>query len=211
MKIKHTSIVLVRHGETGHNKNRIVQGQGDVALGEKGLEQADELGPYLKKIDFDRAFVSPLLRARQTFERFGLPVDPRFDDRLMEQHYGDWEDMPFDKLWDADRELMIKFITDPYGFEVPGGETLVQMEERVNSFCDECLPDFDEESKTLVVAHGGSLQLIICRLIGLPVSKHFFGLDVANCSVSVVLRAPGRSILQCLNWRAKGFGRFIDK
>jgi len=40
-------LVLVRHGETGHNKERVIQGQLDIPLSNTGVNQAKLLGKNL--------------------------------------------------------------------------------------------------------------------------------------------------------------------
>ena len=57
-------IYLVRHGETQANRDEIIQGHQDMAMNERGFEQARLLGEALKKIKFHEvAFSSDLCRA----------------------------------------------------------------------------------------------------------------------------------------------------
>ena len=53
-------LVLVRHGATAWNDNGYFQGHKDVALNERGREQADALGRALQGEEFDRVLASPL-------------------------------------------------------------------------------------------------------------------------------------------------------
>ena len=61
-------IYLARHGQTIYNTQRIAQGWADSPLTELGIEQAKQLGQYLKDIDFKVAFSSDLERALNTLK-----------------------------------------------------------------------------------------------------------------------------------------------
>ncbi len=62
------ALYFIRHGETDWNLARRLQGLTDVPLNEKGRLQAKECGDRLRGegVTFDRVYVSPLVRARET-------------------------------------------------------------------------------------------------------------------------------------------------
>ena len=59
-------IYLMRHGETKWNKRSKLQGQVDIPLAPKGIEQAEMTSEGMKDIPFDHIFSSPLKRAYKT-------------------------------------------------------------------------------------------------------------------------------------------------
>ena len=60
-------LVLVRHGLSTFNKKGLIQGRTDDSLLTKeGYEQAMKAGKALSKINFDKIFSSPLVRAANT-------------------------------------------------------------------------------------------------------------------------------------------------
>ena len=67
-------IYLVRHGETDWNQAGLLQGQTDIALNAQGLEQAHDAAERLKKVPFEIAFCSPLIRAKRTAEIISATV-----------------------------------------------------------------------------------------------------------------------------------------
>lgn len=76
-------IWLIRHAEskaqTGEEQSL------DASLSSTGLKQAKRLKKILAEIAFDKIYVSPLKRARQTFEHSGVPMQKVFfDSRLVE-------------------------------------------------------------------------------------------------------------------------------
>ncbi len=88
-------LVIVRHGESEWNKLNLFTGWTDVALSEKGHNEAIEGGQVLKEegFDFDICYTSYLKRAMNTLshileemDRQWLPVVKTW--KLNERHYG---------------------------------------------------------------------------------------------------------------------------
>jgi 2,3-bisphosphoglycerate-dependent phosphoglycerate mutase len=88
-------LVLIRHGQTAFNKQKIFCGWTDIDLNEQGVEEARLAGQNLKKAGFvfDVAFCSVLKRAKETLKIVldemgvvGLPTN--YSWRLNERHYG---------------------------------------------------------------------------------------------------------------------------
>jgi 2,3-bisphosphoglycerate-dependent phosphoglycerate mutase len=88
-------VVLLRHGESGWNKENLFTGWTDVDLSDRGIEEVRKAGDVLKehRIRFDIAFTSVLKRAIRTLwivldemDLMWIPV--RRDWRLNERHYG---------------------------------------------------------------------------------------------------------------------------
>ena len=88
-------LVLLRHGESGWNKENRFTGWTDVDLSEKGIAEANEAGKVLKEEGyiFDIAFTSVLKRAIRTLwitlegmDLMWIPVYRSW--RLNERHYG---------------------------------------------------------------------------------------------------------------------------
>lgn len=69
-----------------------MQGRLDSNLTEKGLEDAERLGEYLREMQFDEIISSPSSRTIQTAEKLaGSTAAIRTDERLMEIHLGQWQ------------------------------------------------------------------------------------------------------------------------
>ncbi len=88
-------LVLIRHGQTTFNKEKIFCGWTDAGLTEKGIEEAKSAGVNLKKagFKFDIGYCSVLTRAIDTLnfalKEMGvsnLPIN--YSWRLNERHYG---------------------------------------------------------------------------------------------------------------------------
>ena len=61
-----TKLLLVRHGETVDNANKIMQGQTQGQLNDTGIEQAGELAEQMASVAIDAIVASDLHRAIQT-------------------------------------------------------------------------------------------------------------------------------------------------
>ena len=83
-------LFVVRHGETVWNREGRIQGHTDVALSDRGMEQARLLAQRLEPVKFDAAYASDLCRASQTasliLEGREVPVTPT--PSLREYHKG---------------------------------------------------------------------------------------------------------------------------
>ena len=111
--------MLVRHGRTAANAARKLQGHLDLPLDEVGLAQVTEVAEWLGRPD--RVISSPLVRARQTADAFGLAYE--VDDRWIELDYGALDGVP---LEDVDAEVWARWRVDPT-YRVGGGESLEAM------------------------------------------------------------------------------------
>lgn len=89
------TLVLLRHGQTVYNKEKIFCGWSDVDLTEQGIQEAITAGRNLRQagFTFDIAFCSVLKRAMETLSialdemgQADLPI--KYSWRLNERHYG---------------------------------------------------------------------------------------------------------------------------
>ena len=137
----------------------------DQSLNARGERQAATLASGLAGISWDRAFSSPLVRARRTAEvvlaaRSDAPP-LTVDERLCEMDFGPYEG------WSESQ-----FEADPVtarlrreGGQSPGVESEGAVAERALSFLASV---GDQDGLTLVVGHGHLLRILIAAALGLP-------------------------------------------
>src|SRR5262245_29243192 len=82
--------VLDRHGETEWTISGQHTGRTDIALTERGRNEARLLAPLLSSADFALVLSSPLRRARETCELVGLGTRMEIEPDLMEWDYGEY-------------------------------------------------------------------------------------------------------------------------
>jgi glucosyl-3-phosphoglycerate phosphatase len=181
-------IVFWRHGRTTWNAERRFQGQTDVPLDDTGVAQAGRAAKALARLRPHRIVSSDLSRARATAEALAVLTDlPVVEDqRLRETYAGQWQGLTRDELeerfaddlraWAAGSDLR------PGG----GGETRIEVAERVVAAVDEALTDVGPGQTLVVATHGGAARAAIGALLGLP-PEHWAALGVlANCAWSVL-------------------------
>lgn len=167
-------VLLVRHGETPWNAEGRYQGQVDIPLSPIGEAQALALGERLHEVSITRAVTSPLARARRTAElalgaeRVGL-LTPEPD--LQEIAHGDWEGKLAADISAADGERFAAWRAAPHDVQMPGGESLAQVLERSwRGFARACT-GLQAADTLLVVAHDAVNRVLLCRVLGIPLSK----------------------------------------
>ena len=146
---------LVRHPQVAVPPG-ICYGRTDVALAAAPDAMAAALRACLPG---NFGLLSSPLRRCAELARLLHPA-PRFDARLQEIDFGDWEMQRYDALPRADID---QWATDVWGFRPPGGESANDMARRVDAAWAEHRHDIQ-----VVVAHGGPLKVIAGRLLDLP-------------------------------------------
>jgi broad specificity phosphatase PhoE len=185
------TVYYIRHGETSWNAEGRLQGAQDIALNERGRQQATHAGRILAGLiardGHDKAalpFVSsPLGRARSTMELMRrvleLPVDDySLDNRLREIGYGVWEGSTLTEMQVADPELYARRLTAKWTLAPEGGETYASVQLRMRNWYDSLLVD------TVAVAHGGTARALMVAL-GLETPESAADLPIEQGAVYV--------------------------
>jgi probable phosphoglycerate mutase len=169
-------VLLARHGETPWNAEGRYQGQIDIPLSENGERQAQLLAERLAEVDITRAVASPLSRARRTAE---LALGPAraarlmFDEGLKEIAHGDWEGLLAAEIHARDPARLRAWRETPETVQMPGagGESIVEVLDRAWPAFTRACAGLGEDDTLLVVAHDAVNRVILCRVLGLPLSR----------------------------------------
>jgi broad specificity phosphatase PhoE len=185
------SILLIRHGETDGNANRVVQVP-ETPLSERGRSQAALLGGRLANAGISRILASDYSRAAMTAanlsEAAGIGVDS--EPLLRERNFGDHRGCRYD---DLDVEL---FSPD---YAPPGGEDWETFHARVDLAWGAIRLAAGQTAGDLaVVTHGLVLYSLILRHVMLADDEEA-SMGFANTSLTVVeAREPWRvGLLNC--------------
>jgi broad specificity phosphatase PhoE len=182
-------LILVRHGQTAVNAEGRLQGRIDAPLTDLGRRQAAASGAAIDSASVRRVVVSPLLRARETAEAFGLPasVPVEVDERWIELDYGEWDGQPLRSMpadgwerWRADA-----------AFAPPGGESLLELQSRVRAACADLSEDA-RDGDVVVVSHVSPIKTAVAWALDVgPLTQFRMFLDVAAiCRIAVAPRGP---------------------
>ncbi|WP_079240929.1 alpha-ribazole phosphatase family protein [Chryseobacterium indologenes] len=117
--------------------------------------------------DYDVIISSPSQRCRLLADFFKL--DYQIDERLREMNFGSWE---MKKWTDIPEEEINPWYQDFVIVKASGGESLLEMQNRVLSFWNEFIQRKDLE-KALIVTHAGVIRLILQAVLQFPLENMF--------------------------------------
>ncbi len=150
-------LILVRHGRTALNAAGLLQGRVDEPLDEIGRQQAAAVAERIG--DVDELVSSPLRRARETADAFGIGYT--VDERWIELAYGIYEGVPHA---DVPSDAWRQWRADP-SFVPEGGESLAGLDARVRVACDELAARADGRT-IVVVSHVSPIKCAVAWALG---------------------------------------------
>lgn len=140
-------IYLVRHGESqGNLEQRFIGAHSSYGLTEVGIHQVERAAQVLSDFnipDNSRIYVSPTVRTVETAEILSKHLSKFYfeEDRLTEIDLGKMEDMQKDEVQKKYVNVVRNFSEKPSLCEIPGGESIPDVQQRVLSFIYDQLDD----------------------------------------------------------------------
>ncbi len=166
-------LIILRHGQTVGNVNRIIQGQLPGELTTKGIDQAKKLGLRLKDTHIDHIYSSDLQRTINTAKEI-LPYHPnlklKLDERLRERFFSKYQGKQFPRDWDWNN----------LPEDVESDEQLCA---RVKEFMLEILDKHQDETVVLA-CHGGTKMALLTVIHDLPHTEFENWGTMKNTSIS---------------------------
>jgi broad specificity phosphatase PhoE len=164
-----TTIVLVRHAATDASGRRY-SGRGDPPLSADGRREAEVLAERLETMlpAGVRIVTSPSRRAHDTAAILATRLAPAVidvDERWMETDVGEAEGLTFDEVAARYPDLAAKLAAGDADIDWPGGETTIELNERVAAAWAAVLVN---DATTIIVSHAGSLRVAQALATGRP-------------------------------------------
>lgn len=125
-------VTLIRHTRVAVPPGTCY-GWSDVPLADTFEEEAETPRRALQTMPIERAWTSPLSRARRLAQYCGF-ADATPDPRLREMHMGAWEMQRYDDIRD---EALQRWYDDYMHLPATGGESFPMLRQRVGAFLDE--------------------------------------------------------------------------
>ena len=160
-----TRIIAIRHGETAWNAGMRLQGHTDIELNAKGQWQAQRVARALAEECIDAVYSSDLSRAHATAQAIAQHNTGLIDKTvpthtgLRERGFGTFEGQTYAQIAQDWPEESERWRTRDPHFAPPGGESLVQLRERIQSTVD-ALASQHVGEHIVLVAHGGVMDAL---------------------------------------------------
>jgi probable phosphoglycerate mutase len=205
--MNHTTILLIRHGETAWNAVRRLQGHIDIPLNDEGERQAAALARAMAAEPLNAIVSSDLQRAMQTAQAVAehhVGVPQHTDPRLRERAYGVFEGQLYNDIerdYPADFALWQARDIDAV---MPSGERFAESFRQFYQRAIAAIGHWAERhaGQTIaIVAHGGVLECAYREAVGMQLdSPRDF--QVKNASVNRFTCADGK--LKLISWGEVG-------
>lgn len=167
-------LILVRHGESQANVDRVYSGWTDFPLTDRGKEQVRNLLEILSNEYIDILYSSSLSRALATAEIISKHIGKKIyvSEKLKEMNFGIFEGKSYREISETYHIEWEKWINDNIKYRIPNGESLIDMYNRVTQFIDGLK---DKTGTFLLVTHAGVIRIVITYLLNLNIDKmwHF--------------------------------------
>ena len=193
-----TTFLLIRHGNNDMLDRRVLIGRSPgISLNADGRRQATALAGYLAALPIRAVYSSPMERTRETAaplaERLGQPV--RILEEINEVDFGEWTGFDFDRLSGDPRWKTYR--TFRSGGRIPGGEMLVQVQQRMIAAL-EALRQQHARDMVALFSHGDPIRSALAHFLGIPLDM-IKRLRIGTASVSVVDYSSRGAAVQCVN------------
>ena len=171
------TLVLLRHGRSRADDERVHEGRYDSPLTDVGRDQANRLARHWRETDtrFDRVVCSSLMRARETAEivAAAIGVDVEVSDLWMEHDNGPLAGLTAEEA--NERFPPPAFRSRWAPLTSSGGESVEGIHRRASEAIEVLLQGAGE--RLLVVAHGGVLNAALRVLLGASLRSHYVFTD----------------------------------
>ena len=189
-------IYFVRHGQTIWNVEKRFQGLSDSPLTELGITQAKLLGEKLKDIKFNKFYSTSLKRAYDTanYIKGNRKQKVEIVDDFVEISMGDMEGIKqedFKKLY-PEQVKNFFFNQLEYNPSSFGGESFLEVRERVIRGLNKFIELNKNYERVLVVSHGATLKTLLHYISGKDISTLSDEAIPKNTSYTIVKYQNGK-------------------
>lgn len=202
-------VIIVRHGQTPHNREGRFRGLLDVPLDETGQEQARRSAAFLRQVlgvggssGGLALHTGPLARTRQTAAPLAadLGITATSLDELNDVDVGLWQGVLIAEVAEREPAAYRLWTEHPAAFRFPGGDSLAGIHERSAKLLA-CLASgaaSGDDRDVVLYTHQVPAKLLVAAALGLG-PEAFWRLRVDNAAVSVLERERGRFALTLFN------------
>jgi len=197
MESDRTRLYLTRHGEVVNHG--VYNGQTDVDITPRGIQQMEKLRDRLADRDLRAAYSSDLIRTRKGAEIIARPhgLTPRAFPEFREVDFGRWQGLSYAQVMEKYPEDIPQWLKDVEHFPIPGGESMAQVRQRALPRLQELIERHRGE-EILLVCHGALNRVILADALRLPMA-HLLRLEQEYGCLNIVDYTPTWSVVKLLN------------
>ena len=201
-----TTLILVRHGETPHTKDKKFSGLGgdDPGLNVDGRAQVQAVADWLAVLadEIDAVVSSPLRRTQETAaiiaEVMGKQVE--IEDGLAEAAFGTWDGLTFTEVQENHPDDLDAWLGGLDVAPTGGGESFVEVDRRVRRTRDRLIATYPGKT-VLAVTHVTPIKVLVKLALDAPLDA-VFRMELAPASVTVISWYPdGQASMRMFNGR----------
>ncbi len=168
-------LILLRHGETEHNRQRRYCTD-DCPLSEEGILQMERAADKINDLIIDRVMVSPFKRTMESFEIINkyhnLPYE--IVNEIQEVDAGRMKGLTFEEGKKRYPSEVEDYLFDYIDTPLPGGESIQAAYDRAGRVVRSLKK---QSGNILMVTHGGFISLILSNILGDVKNYHRFSVD----------------------------------
>lgn len=194
-------VYLVRHGEAANVTDGVFRYNGhiDVDVSPRGARQIEHVAQHLRDTDISAVYCSDLQRARrgaETIARYHSLSTQAFSE-FREIKMGIWEGLTFDQIQRQYPQEVERKFDDFVHYRVPGGENLIDVQDRVIPKLQE-LVELNKGREIVLVGHGGMNMVLLCDAMNLDL-QHFFRITQGNGCVNIIDYFEDIAVVRMMN------------
>ena len=179
-----TRICIIRHGETGWNVERRIQGHIDVPLNATGRTQALAMAFNAAHHRFSAIYSSDLARAVETARVLAQREDHEVKllPQLRERHFGIFQGLTAAQGAARHPQAYAHYVARDLDYDFESGESLRRFSERVSEAMDWLVRHHGGQT-IAAVSHSGVLDVVYRRATGRPLTtpRDF---TIPNCALN---------------------------
>ena len=170
-------ITFIKHGATiNTEENRFFDDESYPAINETGRIEMEKISEWIKNkgLKVDTIYTSSALRCVQSARILADVCKQDFEilDSLTGRINGKWSGLSIDEIDKQHPEFLSRYYEDPQNFWPEGGESLMQLNERVNNVINEIINN-NLHKRLIIVTHGEVIQSAIANAVGIPLENQF--------------------------------------
>ena len=166
------NLILVRHLKKDAPREGAFYGSTDLPICSVDVDSIQTTEPLI--------YTSPMLRCRQTVDKFFPSVEQSLINDARECDFGEWEGMTFKEIAKGHPGEVEQWKSGA-DFTFPGGERIKDFSDRVEKMSQELIKQ--QKKNIILVTHAGVIRFMLCYFLGIEYRKSMaFNIDPGSFS-----------------------------